>query len=623
MTVEILRLSGLPAADAVAAAGKMISVKTGPRDLRNLLVVDDTTLLAGHGPVYENLDNAARVEQMLCVVVGPLAGNSRKLLLPGNLGGTQGSPVLWVSDPDGIDCRIASAAVAIGHVPGKVNGLDLLMEILSDTETFKAVHEALIEVPHRVANPGMRLTGQDDEAATFTAALVVAVRALCGQGPGAEGPFRELLPSAIHGASLAEGGKLASYRDEVFTAAAGAARRGGFGGRLRPGQADLHTSLVDAGAALADLREEVSKLLRTANTVGELSDNQRQQIRNAGIVFPTGPGAPQSARASLAVAEQPLIYRTVAKAISGGDALPLVSKRLTLTERELKHNGSGSYLPEVGKCCPEELMQRLTSPPDRRSRRGSQARPGEDLVQAADAARALANLVVTVAGREWSPVVPTRTEAGRIRAALNGTARALTEYADKVGTSNHARGSRVARLAEMLAPVLRDLVLDVVGSEASRPSATPLEALEAAGTRAESLIGTWVRRVQEDGISSQAPFPSTALPVAAVRGNPDDLAEIRETLIYQPVEEMWQLCGPDDLKNLLNLNLRPGVVKFASRLNKEALQRMLSGNPPAWTSSGSSAGLLRLVPLRQEHLVTGHVAAGSPGSGHSPDTEPA
>lgn len=621
MTVVIHRLSGLDASAADAATDRLLDIVKGPADLRKLLVVDDTALLVEHEAVYIKIDTSQRTEKKLCVAVGPRQEGGRKLRLPGNLGGGRDFPVLWVSNPAGINCRVSVAAVALGHPAGKASGLDLLIEILLDQEMYDNVHEIFAEVPYGVANPGMWLVGQDDEAATFAAALVLAIRTLCGPGPGAEGPFRELLPSAAHGASLAEDGSLARYRDEVLAASDGAGKRTGFGGRFR-GQADLHTRLIEAGAALADLRHEVSQLLQNANTIGDLNDNQHRLIASAGIVFATAPLTPASPRRAGAAAEQPLIYRAVAKALAGGDALPLVSKRLSLTERELKHKGSRSYLPEVDECCPQQLIDRLANPPERPSRRGADGQPAQDLAQAATAARALENLIVTVASREWSPVGPSRSEVGRIRAVLDGAGRAMTEYAGKAGTTSKVRGARPARLAEMLAPVLRDLVIHVVGAEIARPSDAALEALESARTRTGKLIEDWVEAMKADGISSQPPFPSSSVSQTASHASPDDVSEIREALLYQHVDEMWQLCRPDDLKNALDLRVRPVVLGFAGRANKDALAPTLSRDQPVWTTSGSNAGLLRLVSLRPEYLSTGHVSAGScAGSEDSSDPE--
>jgi hypothetical protein len=76
----------------------------------------------------------------------------------------------------------------------------------------------------------------------------------------------------------------------------------------------------------------------------------------------------------------------------------------------------------------------------------------------------------------------------------------------------------------------------------------------------------------------------------------DNMAAIREALRHDPRQEMWQLCGPDDL-SALDVAGSWRVVAFAPRLTKDALGVML---PPEtiWTRSGSYAGLIRLVPLR-------------------------
>ena len=109
------------------------------------------------------------------------------------------------------------------------------------------------------------------------------------------------------------------------------------------------------------------------------------------------------------------------------------------------------------------------------------------------------------------------------------------------------------------------------------------------------------------------------------------MVEIRETLQYQPAEEMWQLCTPEDL-NALDADLAPQAVRFASRLTKEALAGTLQGEEPIWTPSGSYAGLLRLVPLRSRFVdaswsETSSVAdpsfvADPPGAGPSSAADP-
>ena len=609
MTIEILRLSGTETPEAEQAASSLVDFRTGPRDLRNLLVVDDTALLVEHAPVYALLDNAGRVENMLCVAVGPRAGNGRALRLPGNLGGTQGSPVLWVGDPAGIDWRMAAATVAIGHPPGKISGLDHLVELLLVQDMFKRVYSTVTgKVPGRVASPGLWLAGAEDEAATFAAALALASHRLCDPGPGAEGPFPSLLPSQAGGVNLADGAPLARYRDEVAELSARAAgelgKLGGFGGLLRRGDGGARADIVEAGAALTDLRDLVTQLLRDANTTGELTSNQQRLLADAGIRFQPGPPASPSARAD----DQRPVYRTIAETIRGGDPLALVARRLTLTERELKRHGSASYLPEVGQRCPPPLLERLADPPQRLPRRtGAEVRHELGLDEATRAATALTDLVMTVASKEWSPAAATPGEVARTRVAIDGACKALLERTDAAGTAGGAgsgpRGAQLARLGESLLPVLRDLALRVLAAESARPSAGGQEAFTAARDRAAGLLGEWMQHVQANGVSSPPSFATSAVPETGPYADEDDVAEIREALLYRPMEEMWQLCAPGDL-GVLNSAAVPAVVRFASRLNKEALAGTLPGEEPVWASSGSYAGQLRLVALRPGYVTS-------------------
>jgi hypothetical protein len=601
MTVEILRLSGLETAESDQAANKLLDIHTGPRDLRYLLVLDDTARLVRHAPVYQRLDTANRVEDLLCVAVGPRSGNGRALQLPGNLGGTQGAPVLWVSDPSGIDWRVAMAAPAMGHSPSRANGLDHLEELLRVEDMFKRVHKALIEkVPGRVASPGLRLAGADDEAATFAAALAVAIRRLCDTGPGADGPFLALLPAQAGGATLADGGRLARYRDEVAESAAAASdalgKPAGLG-VFRRGNGRAHAHLIEAGAALADLRELVTQLLRDANTTGELTGNQRRLVTDAGIDFPPGPQPLSTGQTAGSAAEQLPVHRAIAEAIRGGDALTLIARRLTLTERELKRRGSAHYLNDVVEHCPQPLLDQLANPPQRLPRRSGAAETRDDLGLGAArrAAKALEDLIVRVANREWSPVTTPSGEVARVRVALEGIRKAVTEHADAVSSAGSA--ARLTRIGENLTPVLRDLVLRVLPAESAKPSASGQEAFEAAYKRAAGLLADWVEHVRANGVSSQPPFAKSGVPDVARYVDEDDVAEIREALLYRAAQEMWQLCAPGDL-SALNATVPPEVVRFASRLNRDALAGTLPGDQPVWTSSGSYAGLLRLVPLR-------------------------
>ena len=602
MTVEILRLSGLPAAGAEQAAIQMLDHRIGPRDLRNLLVLDDIALLNDHAQVYVRLDSARRVEDLLCVAVGSLNGDGRELRLPGNLGGTQGAPVVWVSDPFGIDWRAAAAAIAIGHPPGKVSGLDHLVELLSIEDIFARVHKILIEeVPDRVASPGLLLAGAEDEAATFAAGLIMAIRALCDPGPGSSGPFLMLLPSQAGGATLVEDGKIARYRDDVFTAIDVAsdalAKLTGLGGMFRRGKSEVNARVIDAGAALSDFRDLVARLLREANATRRLSDSQRRRVSEAGIRFLPVSKPPSQAGAA---AEKSPVHQAIAEAIREGDTFVRVIRRLTLTERELKRRGSAHYLHDVDDRCPPPLLDLLADPPHRlrRRARGAEAQHKLGLDEALRAAKALEDLVVTVANREWSTATASREEVARIRVALDGVCKALTERADAdANTSRPARGTRLARLGERLTVFLHDLALSVLAVEYTKPSTGAQEAFGAARKRAAELLTEWVLHVQANGVSSQPSFAVSSAREGVLYTDESGVAEIRDALTSQPAQEMWQLCAPGDC-SILNVASAPLVVRFASRLNKDMLVGSLPGEEPIWTPSGSYAGLLRLIPLR-------------------------
>src|SRR6201996_2584347 len=195
MTVELLALSGLSAAEARQTADELLDLDTGPERLERLLVLDDTALLWEHEGVYARIDNAQRVGRLLCVAVGPRADGGRRLAMPGNLGGNHGWPVLWLSRPAGIDWRGSEAAVASRH-PGNVpTALDQhpLVKVIRVDAMFDRLQEAFLgtdkvpaKVRDRVASPGLLLAGDDDEAATFAAALAVAVRRICEPGSGGD-----------------------------------------------------------------------------------------------------------------------------------------------------------------------------------------------------------------------------------------------------------------------------------------------------------------------------------------------------------------------------------------------------------------------------------------------------
>jgi hypothetical protein len=609
MTVEILPLSGLSAAAAKQAADALLDLDTGPDRLERLLVLDDTALLDEHASVYQHIDTANRVEKLLCVTVGPRAGGARTLELPGNLGGVQGWPVLWVSRPGGINWRVAKAAVANRHPGATPTALDQhpLVKLVSVDEMFDRLHQKfLAEVPGRVANPGLWLAGADDEAATFAGALAVAIRRVCEPGPGSDGPFGDLLPARAGGASLSESGPFARYLARIaemdHEATRALERAGGLGGVFKRGDSGVQRYVVKVGAALTDLRDLIVQVLRDASVAGTaaaMTANQRDLVRNVGLEFEAEAGARQPSRTAGSAVEQSLVYRTVAGAVTGGDSIPLVAKRLTATERQVTRHGSASYLPEVERRCPPALLARLADPPQRLSRHAAvmEARRELGLDEASAAAQALTDLALAVANREWSPTSVTPRDLAGSRAALDGTRKALTEHASMADSvRGGTRGARLSRLGDSLLPVLCDLVLHAVGLELASPSASGQEALRAAHDRAAGMLAEWTRHVQADGVAGRPSFASSS-----AHDSPhvieDDVAAVREAVLYPARDEMWQLCAPADL-SALDVDAPLVSIRFASRLNREAIIGTIPGDEPVWTSAGSFAGLLRLVPLR-------------------------
>ena len=480
------------------------------------------------------------------------------------------------------------------------------------------------EVPGRVASPGLRLAGAEDEAATFAGALAVAICRLTEPGPGLDGPLPALLPSATVGASLADRGELSRCRadvvDSVNAAAAALAKLASIGGVFRRGHVSVHDHLVEAAVALSDMRNQVADLLQDADATGELTDNQHRRVLAAGVSFPAAAPAASSQPAVPGASLPSPVYQTIADALRAGDTLALVTKRLMMTERELKRRGSANYLPEVERRCPASLLSRLADAP----RPPKHANVSEllrelGLDEATKAASALTDLVVTVANREWSSTVAAPGEVTRARIALDGITKALIDHACAARRYRQgARGARLARLGETLAPIMCDLMLRVLAAESASPSAGGQEAFDHARDRAVGLLAEWTRHAHANGVLSQPPFTTLSAHQVPYAGE-DDVTEIKEAILYEPREMMWQLCAPDDL-SVLDAAVVPQVVEFAPRLNKAILDVAL---PPqtVWTSSGSYAGLLRLVPLRAG-IASSHWGGDAHLVNSSPKTEP-
>lgn len=280
------------------------------------------------------------------------------------------------------------------------------------------------------------------------------------------------------------------------------------------------------------------------------------------------------------------MYQRVTEAIKNGGSLPGLSRLLTLAERDARRRGSESYLPEVEKACPQSLLSKLADPP-----------PGwRAYSDAAKAAQKLTSLILDVANREWSPAAAAPAEFSGLRAALDGVQQALLAYADQAAeTGRGLEDGRPVRLGEIIAPILQDLVIRVLIDEADSPSADGAEAHATGANRAGILLTEWTQRVATSGLLARPSFAVSEVDVGAYAST--EAAHIRETLLAPITGEMWQLCSPEDLSTL-DVVRPPHVVRFASRLTRDAL----AGTPPmediVWTSSGSYAGVLRLLSLR-------------------------
>lgn len=602
MTVEVLWLSGLGVAEATEAADGLLRDIEHHPNLGRTLVIDDTAVLVDHAGVYKRLLTSARLKRLLCVALGRQGQESQnsQIRIPANISSRLGSAVLWVSDPRGIDWRLAAAAIADGHAGSPASGLDYLVGVLSVDEVFDQVLATMVsDVRNGVASPGLRLAGADDEAASFAAALALAIERLTGPGSGpvagAEKPFVSLIPSSFGIAGLTEGGELAVYRDRIAGAADATARALAkpMGGLLRRSGPDVRDRVIAIGRDLRAFRDRVARLFTEAESVGDLTEVQRGQVTAAGVRLPDLPPAADHQDANRSV-----VLRAVVEAIRDGDTLPRVTRRLNLTGQQFSHKGSASYLPEAEKTCSAGLLDRLANPAPRPpGKAGTDAWQRElGLEDAARAADGLAALVVTVAGKEWSGGASVAEEITRIRIALDGISSKLAEHAVQGATVNvgGARGTRLARLSDSLTPILCDLVGTALAAEAATPSASGQEAYERAQAKTGDLITEWTRHAAQNGATSPPPFATSVVPDHAYAD--DNMAAIREALLHDPRQEMWQLCGPDDL-SVLDVAGSSRVVAFAPRLTKDALGVML---PPEtiWTRSGSYAGLIRLVPLR-------------------------
>jgi hypothetical protein len=622
MTAEILRLSGLDDGKATQAAEDLLADRGKHPFLRRTLVIDDSAALFRHSGIYELLLTSKRMDHLLCIALGPrdpqsAAGREPRLRIPPNISSQQGSAVLWVADPLGIDVSL-SATLADGHPDTPLTGLEYLLQVLSVDEVFDKVRSALAtRVRSGVASPGLHLAGAEDEILSFRMALTQAIRRITGAGvglaAGAEDPYPVLLPDGAQRVTLAEDGELAQYRNRIADSAASAAgkRKGHL---LRRDRSDPRDDAIALGQDLRAFRDRVVQLLAAGQSTGELTEAQRGEIAQAGVVLPAPPPV-------VGPGEQPLVARTVDAAVRSGDTLPRVIRRLTYTAKLLKHEGSASYRPRVEQVCSQALLNRLTGPPPRPQGKADAEGwlHGLGLSEAGPAAAQLAALVAEVAHKEWAGGPTSADEITRFRIVLEGITKRLTEHAADAGQLSvaGAQAARISRLSESLVPILLDLVERVFAVEAAAPSPGGQQAYDRAYAKTGEMLAEWLSHVSSKGHMFRPPFATSVVRDSVYAD--DEIVSIREALRYDPRQVMWQLCGPADL-GALSVKEPLNVVAFAPQQTKEALRELVPKDT-TWTGFGSQAGLLRLVPLRSS-AVWAEWADGDAERGRPGDTPP-
>jgi len=372
--VRVLRLSGLDAGEAQRATRDLLTNRE-LGDLSSVLVLDDTGTLSEHVSAFEALLRSGQVPHVLCVAIGPVAddqeqGGNQQIVVPGVIGHSQGSAVLWVSDPIGVDWPLSAAAVAVLRPARGRTGLDHLIEALSAVEVFERVRELVVDLPDGVASPGLRLAAAGDEAASFAAALAAAIRRLTAAPPGSRRLEPLIAPSDLPAPEvrLRENGDLARQHDECAeTAAAAEAAVAELPGlRELPGARQLVAGtrglVTDTGVALRTFRDHVGELLDYADSPSGPDDRKLERLSDAGLVLIGDAGRTDfDARPDARGPGQ--IREAVRRRMLADDSLPQVIAQLTAIERLLTPQGSRSYRPEVDRLCPQQLVQRLTDPP--------------------------------------------------------------------------------------------------------------------------------------------------------------------------------------------------------------------------------------------------------------------
>ncbi len=371
--VQRLTLSGIDAPDALAAAVALLDDRS-VRDLTRLLVIDDTDMLTGHEAAYRALLTSGRLTRLLCVAIGmpgggrPQAGTG--IELPGNISSVQGSAVLWVGDPLGIDLELTADAVALARPVGVRTGLLDLLEILTSPEVYDRVRDLVADMPDGVVNPGLRLADAGERDIAFPAALARAIRQLTKDDQSGEAePIVQLRDIYAHPPRLLDntelpqaGERCAAHAGQADGALAGQGLLSRLLGVGQPGR-EVLGHVAASGEALARLRDQVTRLLKDANALGGLTEQQQKLLADTGVVVSRGEVWEDRSPGSRPATPAGIVRKAIAGRIRAGDSLPVVIRRLAAAESALTSRGSLAYLPEVDQRCPAELAGTLQHPP--------------------------------------------------------------------------------------------------------------------------------------------------------------------------------------------------------------------------------------------------------------------
>jgi hypothetical protein len=508
-TVHVLRLSGLDGCEAMESAGALLTDRSVP-DLSNLLVIDDTAVLVQHASAFAELLTSRRLSHLLCVAIGPASRGDRLISLPGNISGGQGSAVIWVGDPLGVDWQLATTANAMMRPDGELSGLHHLIEVLSAPEVFNRVREVMAGLPDGIASPGLKLDQASEMSSDFPTALATAIRKIIDPQTGQIG--QKGLAEPLNGAftttaALAPNGRLGRARlrcqaeaDAAAAAVDDVARLGTLAGTIQT-FADARDQVTVLGEALRDFRDQVSGLFEVAHAPGGLTERQARRVSESGVQLKSQVQAPQADTADRADGQAPTdpVTRSAVDAVTAGEVLPVIAEQLALAERSLTPRGSRSYLPELEKRCPAALIGRLLLPPAM-----PDPQPWLPAVGAIAAGLAAADGIVGIAtgimvALAWTGLVAlsagprSGSALGQIRMAL-----AANLAAGLAGVAIGAAASRSAGITGPLsltgiAVAVAVMIAAITASWRARAavwqrSAAPAEAVSAAGLIADLVI---------------------------------------------------------------------------------------------------------------------------------------